>query len=259
MINLSALEKNADLFADALPFPYCVIDNFFDQGIAQALEKEFPLYDDPLWHQYENAIEVKKTLNVWNQFPPLTYHVFHYLNSPEFVALIGRLFKIDPLFPDPGLHGGGWHIHKAGGKLNTHLDYSIHPKVPLQRKLNLLIYLNSDWQVNWGGHLGFWSHDEKNNQPKELMKEIEPVFNRAVFFDTTMNSWHGLPEPIQCPENQYRKALAVYYLTSVSTDAAQHQKALFTPYKEQNKDPAVLELIKKRSAVETASNVYKEK
>src|SRR3990167_2214775 len=162
MINLKALEESAASFGDASPFPYCVVDNFFDTHIAHTLAKEFPSYDDALWHQYNNAIEVKKTFNVWNQFPPLTYQALNYFNSPEFVALLARLFKIDSLFSDPGLNGGGWHIHKAGGKLNTHLDYSIHPKMYLQRKLNLLVYLNSDWQSAWGGKLGFWSHDAED-------------------------------------------------------------------------------------------------
>jgi hypothetical protein len=47
------------------------------------------------------------------------------------------------LYPDPGLHGGGWHMHGAGGNLNPHLDYSIHPKSGLMRKLNIIIYLSN--------------------------------------------------------------------------------------------------------------------
>ena len=45
------------------------------------------------------------------------------------------------LFIDPGLHGGGWHIHSNKGNLNPHLDYSIHPKMDIQRRLNLIVYL----------------------------------------------------------------------------------------------------------------------
>ena len=257
MINFDNFEKGALSFGAGVPFHYCIVDNFFEKDIALKLEKEFPLFDDPLWHQYDNEIEIKKTFNVWNQFPALTYDVFHYLNSPEFVVRLSKLFDIAPLFSDPGLNGGGWHIHKAGGKLNTHLDYAIHPKLNLKRKLNLLVYLNSEWQSEWGGKLGFWSHDAENNQPKDLVLEVEPVFNRAVFFDTTMNSWHGVPKPIACPENQYRKALAVYYLTTVSADTDLHKKALFAPFEDQKNDPKVLELIKKRADIEMASSVYK--
>ena len=68
------------------------------------------------------------------------------------------MFGSDVLISDPGLNGGGWHIHKQGGKLNTHLDYSLHPKLVLQRKINIIIYLNSCWKKNWGGNLGLWGN-----------------------------------------------------------------------------------------------------
>lgn len=259
MINVEAFKKSAATFNGTSPFPYCIIDNFFDIDIARQLENEFPMYNDSIWHQYDNAIEIKKTCNVWNQFPPLTYHVLSYLNSPEFTMMLEQLFNIESLFSDPGLHGGGWHIHSAGGKLNTHLDYSIHPKLNLQRKLNLLLYLNSEWDLSWGGNLGFWSHNAENQQPKDLITEIAPLFNRAVFFDTTMNSWHGLPEPIACPPDQYRKAIAVYYLTDIAPNAELHKKALFAPTENQKNDSEVLELIKKRASVDTAFSVYKNK
>ena len=121
----------------------------------------------------------------------------------------GVLLDNTPLFADSGLNGGGWHIHKQGGKLNTHLDYSLHPKLKLERKLNLIVYLNPDWNAEWGGALGFWGN-ESSSKPGELVKEIPPKFNRAVIFDTTVNSWHGLPDPLRCPEGQSRKSLAVY-------------------------------------------------
>ena len=38
-------------------------------------------------------------------------------------------------------------MHKAGGNLAIHLDYSIHPKMNLQRKLNLILYLEEDYDA----------------------------------------------------------------------------------------------------------------
>jgi hypothetical protein len=61
-------------------------------------------------------------------FKPATYQTFVRFNSPEFVQTLSRLFGMEALFADDGLNGGGLHIHRRGGKLNTHLDYSIHPK-----------------------------------------------------------------------------------------------------------------------------------
>src|SRR5437879_5521062 len=90
--------------------------------------------------------------------------VFDYLNSPRFVSQIADLVGCD-LFPDPGLHGGGWHAHARGGKLNVHLDYSIHPKLGLERRVNLIVYLTPGWKQEWGGALGLWAHNQAANGP----------------------------------------------------------------------------------------------
>jgi Rps23 Pro-64 3,4-dihydroxylase Tpa1-like proline 4-hydroxylase len=155
---------------------------------------------------------------------------------------------IQSLYPDIGLHGAGWHIHGTGGKLNVHLDYSLHPKLNLQRKLNLILYLTEDWDSSWGGGLELWSHDEQTNKPKKCEKVIDNVFNRAVIFDTTQNSWHGFPEPITCPEGTYRKSIAFYYLTDPPENVDKRKRALYAPYKEQETNVEILELIKKRSS-----------
>ena len=255
-IDVENLRKSAMNFQDRKPFPYMICDGFFRSDVALKLSGEFPDFHSPIWHEYNNAIEQKKVQNDWNRFPPLTYKIFQFLNSLEFTKELETLLKVSPLFPDSGLNGGGWHIHGRGGKLNVHLDYSIHPKLNLERKLNILVYMNPEWRDEWGGHLGLWYQDEMAKAPGVLARMIEPRFNRAVLFDTTQNSWHGLPEPILCPEGQYRKSLAVYYLTTPSEKAEARGKALFSPYKDQASDPEVLDLIERRSKVGTASDVY---
>ena len=260
MIDIENLKNAAKNWNEKKPFPHFVVDGFFKNEVAHKLESEFPEFDNKIWHEYGNAIEIKKVCNNWNVFPELTYKVFSYLNSNEFVEIISStLFAEElPLFSDPGLNGGGWHIHKKGGKLNTHLDYSLHPKLGMQRKINIIIYLNSDWKNSWGGHLGLWGN-ESDSKPGKLEKQIVPVFNRAAIFDTTCNSWHGLPEPLTCPSNQYRKSMAVYYLAKPAADIDPRGKALFAPTDDQKNDKEVLELIKRRSNIETASSVYSKK
>lgn len=256
MINMEALKAAAYGWCDAVPFPHFYVDNFFEETVAEQLESEFPDFNCSIWHEYGNAIEIKKVCNNWNVFPPLTYQVFTYLNSQRFVSSLSELvFEDDILYPDFGLNGGGWHIHKQGGKLNTHLDYSLHPKTSYQRKLNIIVYLNSRWQKSWGGSLGLWGN-ESDVEPGQLIKEIEPKYNRAVIFDTTCNSWHGLPNPITCPIDQYRKSVAVYYLTTAQKNVDPREKALFAPTNDQKNDAEVLELINKRSDSKLASSVY---
>jgi len=162
------------------------------------------------------------------------------------------------LYADHGLHGGGWHIHGPRGNLNPHFDYSIHPKAGLQRKLNIIIYLSKEFQPNsHGGHLGLWAHDPASNQPGALIKEVEPVFNRAVIFDTTQNSWHGMSRQLLQPEGIFRKSLAIYYLCEPAEDASRMGRALFAPRGNQKSDPEVEDLIKKRSDVEKSLDVYR--
>ena len=256
MINHANMHTSARSFKNAVPFDHCIIEEFFDSSLAFKLEEECPGLEDDLWHVYDNAIEVKKTTNIWHHFGPNTYRVLSYLNSPTFVNMLSDQLGIPGLKPDIGLNGGGWHIHGPGGLLNAHLDYSLHPKLGLQRKLNLIIYLNSEWQSSWGGSLGFWDHCD--NQPANLVKSVTPSFNRAVLFDTTQQSWHGLTEAVSCPQGQARKSLAVYYLVDPPRDADPRSKALFAPTEEQKCDPSVLSLIKKRASSTTAHETYKE-
>lgn len=244
-------------FQAAEPFNHLVIDDFFLPEVASQLEKEFPDFDSPIWYSYDNQIEKKRALNSWDRFPPMTYKVFDYLNSPEFISQLETWTGISNLRPDIGLNGGGWHAHARGGKLNVHLDYSLHPKLGWERRLNLIVYLSKEWRPEWGGGLQLWSHDEARQQPGQLAKTLDLKFNRAVLFDTTQNSWHGLPDELECPEGTIRKSLAIYYLTPPRDEASRRGKALFAPHKDQAQDPEVLELIKKRSHVQSADGVYR--
>jgi Rps23 Pro-64 3,4-dihydroxylase Tpa1-like proline 4-hydroxylase len=258
MINKEALESALKSFKGALPFDHCVVDDFFPTELARALEKEFINYDSDKWFYYKNPIEDKKALNDWNAFPAMTYKAFAYLNSREFIEQL-EPFVGKSLFEDNGLHGGGWHMHAPGGNLNPHLDYSIHPKLGLQRKLNIIIYLSEDLQADHGGWLGLWGHDEEGSRPGSLVKEVQPKFNRAVLFDTTQNSWHGMSRPLSQPEHIFRKSFAVYYLCVPPADVDPRGRALFAARESQLGDDEVERIIKLRSDVKSSAEVYKTK
>lgn len=256
--NFDSIDLLKEKWNIAQPFNHVVIDNFLPEEIAQKVAKEFPNFDSDYWYEYSNPLEVKKACSDWNKFSPSLYQVFFNLLSTEVAKKLSYITNTS-LVPDIGLHGGGLHCHKAGGKLNTHLDYSLHPKINLQRKVNIIIYISEDWQTSWDGALGLWSHDHETNQPKELIQKIDCVFNRAVIFDTTMNSWHGLPSPVKCPENRSRNSLAVYYLCDPPSDIDTRGKALYAPSEEQKSDSSIYDLIKKRASLDEYSKVYKVK
>lgn len=245
------------LGADILktPFDHCVIDDFLPIELANDLNKEFPFYDSDVWFNYKNKIEDKKVLSDWRKFPEKTYQTFSFFNSNFILEALSNKFDIR-LYSDYGLHGGGWHIHGNGGKLNPHLDYSTHPYLKQQRKLNLIIYLCEDWQENHGGHFGLWSHDVESKKSGELKKEIPVGFNKAVIFDTTQNSWHGLSREVNTPPNIYRKSLAVYFLCDPTNETDTRSRALFSPTEQQKGDKAIEDLIFQRSDILKSKNVY---
>lgn len=255
-LDLESIIKREHEYQAAKPFPFLVFDDFLAQDLARSLAAEFPNSQDERLFVYNNPLEVKQALNDWNAYPANTYSFLQYLNSNEVIQTLSELVGVQ-LYPDHGLHGGGWHMHGNGGKLNPHLDYSIHPKLGLQRKLNLIIYLSEGWSPEWGGDLGFWSHDEASNSPNELLQETQIKFNRAVFFDTTCNSWHGITKQVNSPNGSTRNSIAIYYLAEPSEGAPQRSRALYAPTEDQKNDETIKELIKKRADLEKSTQTYK--
>lgn len=248
-------------FRHSAPFNHVVIDNFFLPDVAFLLSNEFPNFDDPGLGYYNNSIEKKKCCNSWDRFGKYTYQAFTAYGR-ESGLLNNMRFLVDDhrLELDFGLNGGGWHMHGPSGNLNVHLDYNVHPKLAEQRKLNIIVYLTPDWNPKWGGGLELWAHNDNTYEPKELVKTVDNVYNRAVIFDTTQNSWHGLPRHLTCPEGIYRKSLAAYYVRPVpDSNTDPRGKALFAPREEQKNDPKVAELIRKRADTNTAHEYYAEK
>ena len=250
-LNIEDLKQN---YFSSEPFNHLVIDNFLSEDIIEKIAKEFPDFEEEFWYSYDNPLESKKASNNWNNFNNFTYSYFLKVLSSEFTSLLENITGCK-LYPDIGLHGGGLHTHKKGGRLNPHLDYSVHPKLDLQRKLNLILYVNPLWKPEYGGHLGLWKSDS-NGDPIALEKEIECVFNRAVIFDTSQNSWHGLSTDVVPPEGITRNSLAVYYLTDKPEDCDPRMKVKYAPREDQKDDPKILDLILKRQSITEFDKTY---
>ena len=139
MFNFDNIEQSKSLWQNGKPFHHLVIDNFMPEDIAEEVAKQFPQADSDFWYEYSNPLEIKKACSNWNEFPSDIYKVFIELFSQKVVDYLSSLTD-KKLIGDIGLNGGGLHCHKPGGKLNTHLDYNLHPKLNMQRKLNIIIY-----------------------------------------------------------------------------------------------------------------------
>lgn len=191
----------------ANPFPHIVIDNFLPTETLDEVLVNFSKYDKEKWRKFDGKYELKLISKNEYLIPQFIRHVLHELNSGYFLDWLEVLTAVPGLIADTRLYGGGLHNIEHGGKLGIHIDFNFdeHTK-QMHRQLNLLLYLNKDWQDDWGGHLEFWNEDKT-----ECVQKISPIFNRCVIFNTNGKPWHGHPHPLNTPDGVTRKSLALYY------------------------------------------------
>jgi hypothetical protein len=207
---LSARARNLrEQYASASPFPHVVIDDFLPPEVLEPVLAEFPEPTEVDWESFDNSHEVKLALSDVEKLGPATRHLLAEFNSQVFVDFLEELTGITGLIPDPHFSGGGLHQIRTGGFLKVHADFNRHKRLNLNRRLNGLLYLNQDWDEEWGGHLQLWNKDMSS-----CVKRILPVFNRFVLFSTTDDANHGHPDPLTCPPHRARRSMALYYYTN---------------------------------------------
>jgi len=203
------LPKLKEQYQAAGPFPNVVMDDFLELRDARKAMAAFPKVEDEGWIHYLHYNEKKHGLNKMELLPAFIQTLIRQLNSPEFVSFLSALTGIPDLRADDSLEGGGLHQTQRGGFLNIHADFTVHPhKRNWRRRVNLLLYLNEDWKEEYKGALELWTRDMSRCE-----KQIYPFLNRCVVFNTDEDSYHGLPTPIECPEEASRKSIALYYFT----------------------------------------------
>jgi Rps23 Pro-64 3,4-dihydroxylase Tpa1-like proline 4-hydroxylase len=190
------------------PFPHTVIDGLFPDDVLDEVLREFPSPESAVWKEYDNYHERKLETQGEDRVGESASFLLYQLNSAPFLRFLETLTGIPQILPDPYFVGGGLHQITPGGKLGIHADYSEHGRLPLHRRVNVLVYLNKDWKEEYGGALELWSRDKSR-----CVRRILPVFNRTVIFTITDWAFHGHPDPMTCPEGTTRKSLALYYFT----------------------------------------------
>lgn len=215
MIDWSIGQKNSNLFATNKPFPHIIIDDFIkDSNLLDHICEEFEQdinwgYDPVAKEHMANKFFIPWQDQGASELPLHTKILLEALNQPLMIKFLQELTGIEYLFGDPMFAGGGMHRIRTGGKLSVHEDYVRHPhNRNWYRRLNLLIYLNKEWDDSWGGTLQLYDKDTKRKT-----HDIVPLFNRAVIFDTTNGALHGHPHPLNTPPAVHRNSLALYYFT----------------------------------------------
>jgi hypothetical protein len=213
-------EQHREAYKNAYPFPHAVIDNLFSERVLSALMDEIPesmVGDDGCYSKHERCIKrqgaenqlLKSNINDEMDMKPITREVIWFLTSGTFIYFLKELSGITGLLPDPNHEGGGIHLTARGGKLDIHADFNAWPGACLDRRVNFFLFLNNDWEEEYGGHLELWNRDLD-----KCGARIKPDLGRFVVFSTTDFSYHGHPHPLTAPYGRVRRSIALYYYTA---------------------------------------------
>jgi hypothetical protein len=193
----------------AKPFPHVVFDGVFDDEVLDAVLAGWPSPDGVPWIAHDDALERgKRTNGDIGRFSPSAQRVLTEISRPFFLEFLSELTGIGGLIPDPYFAAAGLFETSEGGYLDIHTDFSINARTGLDRRCNVLIYLNRDWTEANGGQLEFW-----RARPLRRERSILPIFNRMVIFDTRPTAYHGHPNPVLAPPAGSRRAISAYYFT----------------------------------------------
>jgi len=198
-----------EAYRSARPFPHAVLDGLFPDAVLDEVLAEFPKPGEIAWVAFDSPTEKKLGYSYTQPLGESLQRFLWLMSSAPVLLFLEALTGIEGLIPDPYYGGAGPHQIERGGFLKVHADFNWHPKLRLDRRLNLLVYLNRDWREEYGGHLELWDREVSRCE-----RRILPVFNRTVVFSTTDHSFHGHPHPLACPEGRTRKSVSLYYYSN---------------------------------------------
>ncbi len=209
---VAGVQQHADTFARRDPFRHVVIDDFLAPALAASLLDAFPPFERGNARNEAGAIGGKATVERPPELGPPYAALDQLVRSAPFLDFLSRVTGIPDLLYDPFYFGGGTHENRHGQDLDPHVDFNRHPVEGWHRRLNLIVYLNREWQDRWGGSLDLHSDPRS---PDDRVRRVTPLYNRCVIFETTEWSWHGFSR-ISLPtgrEGLSRKSIALYFYT----------------------------------------------
>jgi 2OG-Fe(II) oxygenase superfamily len=210
MIKNLDLDALRDRFQKATPFPYVVIDDFLDPAFVREVSACYPTFEQALLQGFAfNFVNEQRKVQINDsaRFADPVRRLNEAISAPKFLADLEYVTGIPRLMTDEKLGGGGMHLTGSGGRLDVHVDFNRIEERQIFRRLNILIYLNTEWKDDWGGQIELWDKDVKVRHLSSL-----PVLNRCLIFQTSDISYHGV-RPITAPPDVVRKSFAAYYYT----------------------------------------------
>ena len=209
------------------PFPHVKIDNFLNDSSCNYIKECFPDSKNEIWKKPDNPYTMGKyVVKLGEQnlkelmMSDKSRQIFFELNSGLFLRFLEKLTGINGLLADPYFAEGGFHQIEKDGFCGIHADFSHHDHLGLERRVNLLYYLNENWKDSYKGNLSLY------DQNLNSVKSYQPIDNRCIIFTTSDDSFHGHPEPLNTPDGYCRRSVALYYYT-VPTETRKKKRILY--------------------------------
>ena len=216
LIASPVLERAASIrsgFISAQPFKHACIEDFLEPRWAETLLQEFPVFDPKKAVNEFGKVGRKAVRTDMREISDHYREFFDYVNSQAFLDAMSQMTGIPDLRFDPEMYGGGTHENLEGQALDAHVDFNYDQQRQLHRRINLLIYLNKEWDISWGGAIQL--HSDPRDWANDHVETFNCTFNRCVIFETNERSWHGFKR-IKLPDEKRgltRKCISIYLYT----------------------------------------------
>lgn len=212
-INPLNIKQYSSSFSEAKPYRFIVVDNFLTPEFCHAVCQAYPSYKEAQkigQQEFKKADEYRKIqITSADLFPGPVQTLAQELCSDNFCHILSEITGIEDLVADNKFRGAGMHLMQTGAWLSPHVDFN-HIEERMYRRLNVILYLNEDWEEGWGGALEIWDPEMKT-----CMHVVPPIFNRAVIFNTVPGSFHGVL-PVTCESDRSRNTFASFYYTDTA-------------------------------------------
>jgi hypothetical protein len=219
-------EEFRESYLTAKPWPHLILEDFVDPAAVAAAEAQ----------ELQRALNLevhKGNRMVKAESPDVSGHaaqdILDSLLTPEFLSFLEKLTGIENLIADPSRSWAGIHVSPPGSSQVLHRDFRLHPTTGLYHRVNVLIFLNSDWEEDFGGQLELWPADTAS-----CGQRIMPTAGKVVIFETTPTSYHGVPDRVRCPQGRARLSLASYYYTDYPGPMDRREPIFWSPKRPQD-------------------------
>jgi Rps23 Pro-64 3,4-dihydroxylase Tpa1-like proline 4-hydroxylase len=192
-----------DEYLRAAPWPHLVTRDVFPPELLRAAEQEELLASATFVTHRTHLIMKQESSEAGGA---ASQAVLDAMCTPAFLAYIEALTGVTNLVADPTHAWSGVHASRPGSFSAIHRDFVHHPVTNLWHRVNVLLYLNTDWLEEYGGDLELWPENMSGCGDR-----VAPTAGTLVVFETHYGTLHGVPDPVRGPGQRPRLSLASYY------------------------------------------------